>query len=74
MGQLQQSAALEPLIQLLADEDAGVRLHAIAALKTLDPHAAYQRLQVLQSRPDLPEALRQGVAIALTEWQIEWPQ
>lgn len=35
LGQLGEDRALNPLMQLLADADASVRLHAIAALKTL---------------------------------------
>ena len=67
LGQLGQPDALETLMQLLADEVMGVRLHAIAALKTLDAQAAHQRLEQL-AHSDLPEPLRQGVAIALREW------
>ncbi len=37
LGQLGSSQALEPLSAMLADEDAQVRLHAIAALKNLAP-------------------------------------
>lgn len=68
LGQLRQPQALEPLIQLLADENTGVRLHAIAALKQLDPQAAHERLQALSASPELNERLKQGVAIALQEW------
>ncbi|MBD2038520.1 HEAT repeat domain-containing protein [Leptolyngbya sp. FACHB-321] len=67
LGQLEQPDALETLMQLLADEAMGVRLHAIAALKALDAQTARQRLEQL-AHSDLPEPLRQGVAIALREW------
>ncbi len=73
LGQLQQPEAIAPLVQLLADEDGGVRWHAIAALKKLDV-IAHLYLKNLQSQPDLPESLRQGVANALQEWQIELPR
>lgn len=67
LGGLGQPNALETLIQLLAAEEMSVRLHAIAALKTLDAQAAHQRLEQLASS-DLPDTLKQGVAIALQEW------
>ncbi len=68
LGQLAQKRALDPLMQLLADADDGVRLHAVAALKTLDRQAAHQRLKTLAASADVPDSLRQGVAIALQEW------
>ncbi|XHX77831.1 MAG: HEAT repeat domain-containing protein [Stenomitos frigidus ULC029] len=67
LGQLGHLDALEALMQLLADDVMGVQLHAIAALKALDAQAARQRLEQL-AHSDLPEPLRQGVAIALREW------
>jgi HEAT repeat protein len=69
LGQLGDQQALETLIQLLADPDVGVRLHAIAALKNLAPEAARQRLESLLQDKNLTPALEQGVAIALQEWQ-----
>lgn len=69
LGQLGQVAALDTLIQLLADPAKSVQLHAIAALKRLAPDLAYQKLQTLAQRPDLTEDLSQGIAIALQEWQ-----
>lgn len=36
LGQLGEAAAIEPLVQLSNDREAGVRLHAIAALKKFD--------------------------------------
>jgi HEAT repeat protein len=71
LGQLKQSQAFESLVQLLADEDMGVRLHAVAALKALDSQSFRQRLEVLATQTDLPETLKQTVAIALQEWRIE---
>ncbi|MBW4693939.1 MAG: HEAT repeat domain-containing protein [Lyngbya sp. HA4199-MV5] len=68
LGNLGQPTAIEPLIQLLADEEMSIRLHAIAALKALDASTARQRLEGLGSRADVPEALKQGAAIALQEW------
>ena len=68
LGRLDQNTTLEPLIQLLADANSAVRLHAIAALKQLNPDATLTRLQELRSQLDQDSALGQGVAIALQEW------
>ncbi len=67
LGQLGNIEAIDPLISLLADQDALVRLHAIAALKNLAPEAAYQQLQQLANTTLAPD-LQQGIAIALAEW------
>ena len=68
LGQLGEMQAIEPLIQLLADADVGVKLHAITALKKLAPEAAYWQLQQLATKETLAPDLKQGVAIALAEW------
>jgi len=68
LGALKQQNALEALMELLADEEISVRLHAIAALKALDATTAHQRLTSLVNHADVPEALKQGAAIALQEW------
>jgi len=48
---------LHPLLHLLADADAGVRFHAIAALKQCDAPLAFQCLQAWQDAvPPLPSA------------------
>jgi len=70
LGQLGELAAVEPLIQLLATPDIGVQLHAIAALKQLASETAYQQLQTLLTDAETPPELKQGVAIALQEWQV----
>lgn len=70
LGQLGDLNAIDPLIALLADSDASVRLHVVSALKSLAPDVAYQRLEQLsQSKPSDAE-LSQGVTIALKEWQF----
>jgi len=69
LGQLGVSSAIHPLIELLADLDTGVRLHAIAALKKLAPQSTRDQLEDLAKNADLQPALKQGVAIALSEWQ-----
>ncbi|WP_017653164.1 HEAT repeat domain-containing protein [Fortiea contorta] len=67
LGQLGAMEAIEPLISLLADADASVRLHAIASLKNLAPEATHQQLQQLADTTLTPD-LQQGIAIALAEW------
>ena len=68
LGQLGEMQAIEQLIQLLADADVGVKLHAITALKKLAPEAAYGQLQQLATESELAPDLKQGVALALAEW------
>lgn len=68
LAQLQQPEALEALLNLLADADAGVRLHTIAALKQLDLKTSRQRLTDLLQQTDLTAAMREGATIALQEW------
>jgi HEAT repeat protein len=68
LGQLGKMQAIEPLISLLADPNAAVRLHAIAALKNLDGEVAHQQLQQLVNNATLTPDLQQGIAIALGEW------
>ena len=70
LGQLGEIIAIDQLIQLLADTDAAVRLHAIAALKQLAPETAYHKLEQMARDADLTPELQQGVAIALQEWVI----
>jgi HEAT repeat protein len=68
LRQLGEMQAIEPLISLLADPNASVRLHAIAALKNLDGEATYQQLLQLANDVSLTADLQQGIAIALAEW------
>ncbi|MCT7979534.1 HEAT repeat domain-containing protein [Laspinema olomoucense] len=68
LGYLGQKTSIEPLIQLLATSEAGVRFHAIAALKQIAPDEAYRQLLELSCQPTASPSLKQGVAIALEEW------
>lgn len=68
LGYLGQKTSIEPLIQLLATSEAGVRFHAIAALKQIAPDQAYRQLLDLSHQPTANPSLQQGVAIALEEW------
>lgn len=67
LGYLGKLQAIEPLINLLADSERVVKLHAIAALKQLAPEIAYTQLQQI-AKSDVAPELKQGVAIALSEW------
>lgn len=69
LGQLNQAAAIEAVIHLLADPNASVRFHAVAALKHLADHGTRQHLQTLVNQTPSPE-LRAGIAWALQEWQL----
>lgn len=68
LGNLGDLDALEPLAQLAADPDLGVKLHAIAALKRLSPDQGRQQLEALSCNSHLSDQTRQEVAIALAEW------
>ncbi|MCT7955647.1 HEAT repeat domain-containing protein [Laspinema palackyanum] len=68
LGYLGQKTSIEPLIQLLATSEAGVRFHAIAALKQIAPDQAYFQLLELSHQPSANPSLKQGVAVALEEW------
>ncbi len=68
LGYLGQKTGINPLIELLATPEVGVRLHAIAALKQIAPEEAYPQLLHLCSEPTASPSLQQGVAIALEEW------
>jgi len=69
LGQLGDMRALDVLIQLLADADNSVRLHSLSALKQLDTGEVRQKLAGLVKQESLEPGLKQGIAIALQEWQ-----
>ncbi|MEG4802860.1 HEAT repeat domain-containing protein [Microcoleus sp. ARI1-B5] len=69
LGQLGDIRALDVLIQLLADGDNSVRLHSTAALKRLGAGEVRQQLESLVKQESLEPRLKQGIAIALQEWQ-----
>lgn len=70
LGQLGNVDAIEPLIQMLADPDVSVRLHVVAALKTLDPELAHRRLEQMEHSETGNSELGKGIAIALKEWGL----
>ncbi len=65
LGQLQQVAAIDPLIELLADPTVSVRLHAAAALKQLAAQGAFGQMQQRLGDPNSSAALRLGLLSAL---------
>ena len=60
---------LDALILMLGDADNSVRLHCTAALKQLGAAEARQQLESLVKQESLEPRLKQGIAIALQEWQ-----
>lgn len=67
-GHLGEMSAMVTLMELLADSEESVRWHAIAALKNFP--TAQQQLEQLVTDDNLTPALKEGVAIALAEWQV----
>ena len=69
LGQLGDKRAIDVLIKMLADGDNSVRLHCTAALKRLDAGEVRQQLVSLVEQESIEPRLKQGIAIALQEWQ-----
>jgi HEAT repeat protein len=69
LGKLGDMRALDVLTQLLADSDNSVRLHSLSALKQLGAGEVRQQLESLVKQESLEPRLREGIAIALQEWQ-----
>ncbi|NJM95205.1 MAG: hypothetical protein HC792_01950 [Acaryochloridaceae cyanobacterium CSU_5_19] len=68
LGCLKGETAVPALIQLLAQPDIGVRLHAIAALKQINPAPTHLQLQSLAEERLSDPSLQAGIAFALQEW------
>ena len=66
LGQLKHKPSLETLINLIADNDENVRLHALAALKQIAGSSTIQNLEILTEKPFNP-ALHQQITLALQE-------
>lgn len=67
-GHLGEQSTMDALLELLADPTDSVRLHAIAALKNFP--TAHQQLEQWAIDENLSPDLKQGIAIALAEWQV----
>lgn len=62
------AAAVDSLVPLLGDADSRIRLHALSALKQIDPRSAQTKVQAyLQNEQTAPE-LREKVASTLAAW------
>ncbi len=61
-------SALDSLLHLATDSELSVKLHAIAALKHLNPTHAHQQLTAWAADESNSDAVRQSAAIALQEW------
>lgn len=68
-GHLGEHSSIDALLRLLADPADSVRLHAITALKHFP--TAYQQLEQLATDENLTPVLKEGIAIALAEWQVD---
>ena len=69
LGKLGDMRALDALISMLGDADNSVRLHCTAALKQLSAGEVRQQLESLVKQESLEPRLKEGIAIALQEWQ-----
>ncbi|MEG4148268.1 HEAT repeat domain-containing protein [Microcoleus sp. Pol12B5] len=69
LGKLGDMRGLDALISMLGDTESSVRLHCMAALKQLGAAEARQKLESLVKQDNLEPRLKQGIAIALQEWQ-----
>lgn len=70
LGQLQEVNAINAVIDLLADAEISVQLHAIAALKQLAAQGSYEQLQARLANPGSAE-LKRGIQTTLQEWQAD---
>lgn len=69
LGKLGDIRGLDALISMLGDADNSVRLHCTAALKQLGNDEVRQKLESLLKQDNLELGLKEGIAIALQEWQ-----
>jgi HEAT repeat protein len=68
LGRLADEDTLDELIELLAEPDYALQLHAIAALKQVSPDRAYGEIQRRSKDSSNSPSLADGLAIALQEW------
>ncbi|MEG5170792.1 HEAT repeat domain-containing protein [Microcoleus sp. B3-D7] len=69
LGKLGDMRGLDALIPMLGDADSSVRLHCMAAIKQLGAAEVRQKLESLVKQDNLEPRLKQGIVIALQEWQ-----
>lgn len=68
LAQLGAIGALDSLIPLLADPDARIKMHALSALKQIDPRAAQAKIQTYLSHREASHELKAGITDTLTGW------
>ena len=68
LAQLGATEAIGSLIPLLGDADDRIRMHALSALKQIDPRTAQAEVQNYLSAAETPPLLREKVAASLSAW------
>ncbi len=68
LARLSARAALDSLIPLLGDPDSRIRMHALSALKQIDPRAAQTKIQQYVADENTSPLRRQQVAESLSAW------
>ena len=68
LAQLGAIDALDSLVSLLANPDARIKMHALSALKQIDPRAAQAKIQTTLSSQEVSSELKTEIANTLTAW------
>ena len=68
LARLRTQAALDGLVPLLGDPDARIGLHALSALKRIDPNAAQIKVRAYLQDETIAPHLREKVADTLSAW------
>ncbi|NJM75542.1 MAG: HEAT repeat domain-containing protein [Acaryochloridaceae cyanobacterium RU_4_10] len=68
LGRLAKPSMIPEIVDLLANPNYRVRLHAIAALKQISTEEADREIQRRYQEQHIPPELAEGLAIALREW------
>ncbi|MGB7248172.1 MAG: HEAT repeat domain-containing protein [Phormidesmis sp.] len=68
LAMLGRTDALDSLVPALSDPDPRIRMHALSALKQIDPRAAQVKVQSYLDNPHIPVPLRQQAADSLSAW------
>ncbi len=68
LARLGENEAIDTLIPLLADPDARIKMHALSALKQIDPRAAQAKIQNYLSNQAVSRELKAEITDTLTAW------
>ncbi|MGB3294159.1 MAG: HEAT repeat domain-containing protein [Phormidesmis sp.] len=68
LARLSAHAALDSLVSMLSDPDSRIRMHALSALKQIDPRAAQTKIQAYVEDENTSPQQRQQVVESLTAW------